>query len=428
MTPPVLLPAALAPDLVESLYAEHGPARPWTYWLILLGVVGALAALPLVEVDVTVRAPGLVRPATERAELKTAVGGRITQVLARDNDRVAAGQPLVVCATADLDERLGRNRVLQGERADVLHDLHTLSTATDPGVAVASGEPVGVAVDATSATAGAEVAAGLPSVGRPDLRTSALGQEFAEFRAQVEANRLAEAKGRAELARAGALAAKGIATQRELEDARYAVERTLAEGRLLVEQARTGWQARQREEATALAALRSEERRLVEERGFAVVRAPVAGTVQGLLGLAAGGYLAPGQPLGTVSPDDRLLIETLVSPRDIGLVRVGQPVNVQVDAFPYTQWGLLRGEVVAISGDLSGGGNGAASGAEGGAPSFFKVTVAPQATTLHLPNGVAGGLRKGLTLTARFRVARRTLLQLLYEDVSNWLDPQAQRI
>jgi len=34
---PSLLPAQLARHTVESLYAEHGPQHPWTYWLVLGG-------------------------------------------------------------------------------------------------------------------------------------------------------------------------------------------------------------------------------------------------------------------------------------------------------------------------------------------------------------------------------------------------------
>ena len=67
------IPADIAPHTVESLYAEQGPTRPWTYWLVLAGVIGALASLPLVKVDVSVRAPGLVRPLTKRADLSTPV-------------------------------------------------------------------------------------------------------------------------------------------------------------------------------------------------------------------------------------------------------------------------------------------------------------------------------------------------------------------
>src|SRR5208283_1522371 len=86
-----LVPAGLAPDTVQSLYADHGTQRAWIYWLVLGGAIGALAILPLVNVNVTVRAAGLVRPATERTELKPAVGGRVDRVAARDNERVTAG-------------------------------------------------------------------------------------------------------------------------------------------------------------------------------------------------------------------------------------------------------------------------------------------------------------------------------------------------
>ena len=69
------------------------------------------------------------------------------------------------------------------------------------------------------------------------------------------------------------------------------------------------------------------------------------------------------------------------------------------------------------------------SGTNGANPaSGFKVTLQPAATTLHLPNGAAGPLRKGLTLSARFVVARRSLFQILYEDVSAWLNPQEPQL
>lgn len=55
----------------------------------------------------------------------------------------------------------------------------------------------------------------------------------------------------------------------------------------------------------------------------------------------------------------------------------------------------------------------------------FKVLVRPAATFVTLPNGLRGELKKGLTLSARFLVARRSIFQLLYEDISAWLDPQA---
>lgn len=394
------LPAAIAPHTVESLHALHGGRRPWLYWMALAGVVGGLASLPLVEIDVSVSAPAMVRPALERVTLRLPLGGRIARVLVRDNERVAAGQPLLELATPDLDERLARNAALQREKEAALALLEVLSTAVAADLVVVQGVPSGPSVEP------------LPAV-------RALRQELQQLHAQLDAARVAEAKASTELARAAALAEKGIATQRELDDARYALERVQADARFAFEHARTRWHARREEESTALANLLSEARRLESERAQAVVRAPVAGAVQGLVGLSDGAFVSAGQEVGAISPDDRLVVEALVSARDIGLVRAGQPVKLQVDAFPYTQWGLLEGSVAEIAAD--------ASGAANGVPPGFKVVIVPARPHLTLVNGAVGKLGKGMTISARFVTARRTLLQILYQDASEWLDPQSGR-
>lgn len=392
-----LLPATQAQHTVESLLAMHGGGRSWVYWLTLAGVIGGLACLPLLEVDVSINAPGIVRPATERVELRLPTGGRIARLQVRDNERVVAGQVLLELETPDLDERASRNSSQRREKAAVLDLLGALANAR--------------AIDAGVIPGGDANPAGEEY---PALR--ALRQEAMQLAAQLEANRLAAAKAGTELARASALAEKGIATQRELDDARYALERVQAEGRLLIEQARTRWHARSETETAHLEQLVSENRRIDAERALAVLRAPIDGTVQGLVGFTPGAFVTAGLAIGTVSPDDRLLVETLVSSRDIGLIRVGQSVRLQVDAFPYTQWGLLEGNVMGIAADASttGGGN----------ATVFKVTVEPVRFELTRANGAAGHLGKGMTVSARFLTSRRTLLQVLYQDASEWLDPQ----
>ena len=105
------------------------------------------------------------------------------------------------------------------------------------------------------------------------------------------------------------------------------------------------------------------------------------------------------------------------------MIRVGQPARLQIDAFSYTQWGTLDGIVDSISGDMLPSNANSPRGNSNGVN--FKVVVRPQRTTLHLTNGLSGELRKGMTLSARYIVARRSLLQVLYEDVSGWLDPRA---
>lgn len=382
-----LLPAELAGHTVESLYALHGPERKWTYWFVLGGVVGALASLPVIHVDVSVRAPGIVRSLTERAELKTAVSGRIGDVPVHDNDVVAAGQVLLTLGTGELDEQVHRQAALMAEKAAVQADLRSL-------------------------LAEVELA--------QDLQTVALAHEQIQYRAQLESYRLAEAKAASEYGRFTALADKGIATRQELDNSRYEVERLQAESRLLREQTRARWAARLKDEESGCADLASTLRQLEEQRTHYTVRAPVAGVLVGFNGWSPGGQVLAGQVLGTVSPGDALRVETQVSTKDIGLVRTGQRVRLQVDAYPYTQWGMLDGVVESIGGDLLAGG-------APGSPRYFKVLVRPVATHLSLSSGTRAELKRGLTLTARYVLARRSLLQVLYDDASAWLNPQDNR-
>ena len=390
---PRIIPAELARGTVECLRGEHR-GRPWITWWLLFGLAGAAGALPLVQVDVTVRGPGFVRPGTERAELKAAIGGRVVRLLARDNDRVEAGGRLVELDTRDLDERLTHNRDLQRERADVVADLSVLISAYGERDRAGPSRAVRGAV--------------------PGLRTAALAREDAGFLARCEAGRLTVAKARADLDRAVTLSEQGAMARRELDDARFAAERAEIEAMLLREQALAGWQSRLRDERCALAALASEERRLLGERALAVVRSPASGTVQGLAGLAEGSYVMPGQVLGQISPDDSPVVEVFVASRDIAFVRAGQSVRMQIDSFPYAQWGLLAGTVSSVADDAVTDGRQAA----------FKVVVRPATLELRRSDGKSGVVRKGMTLTARFVVARFSLAQLLYQDLTARLDPR----
>jgi multidrug efflux pump subunit AcrA (membrane-fusion protein) len=109
MPDPSLHPAAFSHDTVESLFAQHRPDRPYLYWLLLAACATGTIATPLVSIDVSISAPGRVRSRIERCDVQAPIAGLIAQVLARDNDRVQAGQPLVLLQSRDIDERLRRN-------------------------------------------------------------------------------------------------------------------------------------------------------------------------------------------------------------------------------------------------------------------------------------------------------------------------------
>ena len=115
---------------------------------------------------------------------------------------------------------------------------------------------------------------------------------------------------------------------------------------------------RHRSAAGRVDALARTEQARLELRGARLrternrLRAPVDGTVQQLSVHTVGGVVRTAEPLMVIVPEGVALeVEASVLNRDIGFVEVGQPVEVKVEAFPFTRYGLIDGEVVHLSAD-----------------------------------------------------------------------------
>ncbi|MBK6727687.1 MAG: HlyD family efflux transporter periplasmic adaptor subunit [Xanthomonadales bacterium] len=108
--------------------------------------------------------------------------------------------------------------------------------------------------------------------------------------------------------------------------------------------------ARRRE---AIAERRSQlTQRLAQVRlqSGATLRAPSAGRVAAVL-VQSGQSVAAGAPLLLlVDANAPLLAELAVPSRAIGFLRVGQEVQLKLDAFPYQKYGACSGRIVEISG------------------------------------------------------------------------------
>ena len=106
-------------------------------------------------------------------------------------------------------------------------------------------------------------------------------------------------------------------------------------------------QARDKAEVAA-----EELRKTTRRREFLQLRAPVAGTVQQLVVTTIGGVVQPAQPLMMIVPDGaEIEVEANVLNKDVGFVREGQPVRVKLEAYPFTDYGLIPGIVEGISRD-----------------------------------------------------------------------------
>ena len=100
------------------------------------------------------------------------------------------------------------------------------------------------------------------------------------------------------------------------------------------------------------AQLSQEEIKARQRTGLQTLRSPVDGTVEQISVHTIGGVVTPAQTLMVVVPDQsKLEIEAVLPNREVGFVEVGQPAEIKVEAFNYTRYGLLQGNVRLIGRD-----------------------------------------------------------------------------
>jgi membrane fusion protein len=98
----------------------------------------------------------------------------------------------------------------------------------------------------------------------------------------------------------------------------------------------------------AVAALQQQKAEAAANNG-AIVRAPVAGRVSALQSVV-GQLIEPTKPLMSIVPDKVTMhAELFVPPQAIGFLRLGQPVRLTYDAFPFQRFGAQGGVIDRIS-------------------------------------------------------------------------------
>lgn len=82
------------------------------------------------------------------------------------------------------------------------------------------------------------------------------------------------------------------------------------------------------------------------------------------------------------------------------------------------EWGLVNGKITDIVKDF----------VVINEQPVFKVRCILEKQEVSLPTGYKATLKKGMSLRARFIVTKRSLFQLLYDKVDDWVNPNLNRI
>lgn len=218
-----------------------------------------------------------------------------------------------------------------------------------------------------------------------------------------------------ELDRANQLFSKDVIAKAEYEKIYYRHEELLRQVQSTQQQQYAQWQAQRTEVERKIQSLESDEKRISQEQQNYVIIAPITGTITQYKGVRLGNFLSQGQAVTTISSEQNLIAECLVSPKDIGFIYPSQNVRFQIDTYNYNQWGLLNGSVKEIDKNLVVN--------EQTGEGLFKIRCGVSQNHLELKNGYRGNIGKGMSFTARFYLTNRTLWQLLFDRADDWFNP-----
>lgn len=337
----------------------------------------------LTHIPVSINLAGMIRPGQERTSVISLTGGIIDSIFVKEGENVASSDLMFRLKNYEKDNQLAWLDYEIKWRREYIHDLKTLQNKKSLSSAFST------------------------------LKHPVLRQQYYRFKFSDQELSFSLHKAKKELDLAIHLANEKVIAPKELFDKETEFNRlTAAREAFLVEQPLL-WEQELDLKRQELRKLETERIQLFENEYRYLIKAPVSGIVQEINTLYQGSVIQAGQFLGTISPNAELMIECFASHRNVGLLLPGQEVRYQIDAFDYRYFGILTGKIIFIDNDFS---------ILDHKP-VFKIRCSISKSRLLLKNGYTGQLKKGMTLNARFIIAERTLWQLLWDTVDDWLNP-----
>jgi multidrug resistance efflux pump len=374
-----IFPPEIIKESCENYFSEQNNSGSVIYLSAIIFLLVAACLLPVVKVQVTTQSEGVVRSVYEDNPIVPVVTGEVIYCKIAENLEVHESDTLLMIASHKIDQQLKLFGFKQKEDNLLCADLNKLIAGNWQG-----------------------------------LNTALCKQDYNSFSTRLAEQETVVFQAERDYLLAKNLFNKGITPRYELEKLYnlFLLEKNRYTS--IQSQQQTLWQERLMEATLHLADITSEIEQLEKEKMRYCLIAPISGTITGYTGIKTGNYLIPNQLLAKISPDHALLVECYVGPSDIGLIAKDMEVSFQFHAYNYNLWGVATGFVSDISSNV----------ANINSTPYFRVRCKLNQSYLQLKNGTKGSLRKGMTLTGRFKVADRTLFQLLYDKADNWLNPK----
>ena len=356
----------------EEMVLQQSRFLARTLTWALIGCTGfGLAWLAFAKTEEVVVAPGKLEPIGDVKTIQVPVGGVLDTMLVKDGERVTKGQVLLRLdneATKDREKSLLKSISAKREQLQLKQiELQRYLNLNDTEQAVLRQN---LALEQEIM----DRLEGLKRVGAS-----------AELQYLQQRNKVREVQGE--------LSKTSVDRQRQVAILEQAVQQLQGE----------------------LADLQS---RLTESRvniRYQDIRSPVDGVVFDLKPTGPGFVAQGSEPVMKIVPYNNLKAKVEIDSSKIGFVRVGKPVDVSIDSFPSSDFGVLQGTLKRIGSDAL-------------PPDQIKQTyrypaeIELRAQQLKLKGGGSLPLQVGMSLTANIKLRKVTYLQLLLGEFKDKAD------
>lgn len=302
---------------LENFVAKNKTKSFSIYLIVVFALITILFLLPIIKVDIRSQSRGMICSKIDNVLITTIVSGRITWLSLKNNALVTKGDTLIKISKENLITQKQTQDTLQSSVTLLLADINNLIK------------------------------------GNTSLKTSTTREDFYKFQSRKIKLQSKVAQAQANYNRNKILFDKDVIAKAEFEKYQYELKFTNQALQSFVSQQKTTWENQKRELENQIKNGNGTIAKISVEENNYLVLAQTSGTIENFSGLQVGSFINASQPISILSPIDNLIIENNVSPNDIGLIKLNQRVNFQIDAFNYNQWGLLEGKVIDIDKNIT---------------------------------------------------------------------------
>jgi len=146
------------------------------------------------------------------------------------------------------------------------------------------------------------------------------------------------------------------------------------------------------------------------------IYAPVKGVVKNIRITTRGGVVRPAEEIMQLVPiDEELLIELKIKPTEVAFLRPGLPASVKFDAYDYTIYGMLNGELTYISPDTLREETGREE------VKYYRGIVRTKGSKLRNPRSEKIEIIPGMTASVELKTGQRSVMQYLLKPITRGL-------